>query len=60
MKLTKLQQEFFDLLCDDVDVVSVFETEEEILAWQEALVADIRTMNAAELRHNLKVWKECK
>lgn len=51
--LSKLQQEFFDL------VLAGFETDhsedEEFLA---ALEKDISGMNAAELRHNIKVWKE--
>jgi len=46
--MTALQQQLFELLkseCDDTLTES-------------ALIADIQAMNAAELRHNIKVFEE--
>ena len=61
--LSKLQQELFDLVADFVyndgetyDACMVgYETWEDYLA---DLAENIASMNAAELRHNIKVWKE--
>lgn len=56
--LTPLQAEFLDLLEDDPDVIKVFETEEEYVDWRNAIIVDIKKMNAAELRQNIKAFKE--
>lgn len=53
--MTPLQQEFFDMVVADMDFPF---TEEELEEFKAALEIDIRGMNAAELRHNIKVWKE--
>ena len=47
--MTPLQQELFDLSKDGLDTVCYTE---------EQLEADIKTLNAAELRHNIRVFKE--
>ena len=46
--MTDLQQKLYDMLEDELDL----EIEKKCLA------GDIRTMNASELRHNIKVFKE--
>ena len=53
--LSPLQQELFDELADTLDGMP------ESIAEQEGqeLAASIKTMNASELRHNLKVFREC-
>lgn len=61
-KLGKLQQEFFDLVIhfveNDPSTLAVIETEQEWDSYVEALKKDISGMNAAELRHNIKIWRE--
>lgn len=53
--LSKLQQEFYDLVAKDmVDEIGPDELEDLL----EDLKKDIKTMNAAELRHNIKVWRD--
>lgn len=47
--LTPLQQELFDLTQPCLDTVEV--TDEE-------LIRDIKSLNAAELRHNIRVFKD--
>ena len=60
MKLSPLQQEFYDLIVQSAeeDLAGTIETEEEWTWFYEALVLDIKSMNAAELRHNIKVFTE--
>jgi len=52
--LSPLQKEFLDVLMSDSDIVQCYTQEEEF----ELLYADLRRMNAAELRQNIKVFKE--
>lgn len=47
--LTPLQRELFDLYSPEI---GKYVDEED-------MVADIKRMNAAELRHHIKVLKEC-
>jgi len=54
IKLSPLQQELFDYLVDELDDGSGTVRQED----GTALARDISTMNAAQLRHNLKVFKE--
>ena len=60
--LTKLQQEFFDLVLDfvenDPSTMSAIENEEDWTSYIAGLKKDISGMNAAELRQNIKVWKD--
>lgn len=56
--LTPLQAEFLNVLEDDPDIVGNLDTEEEYLSWRNSIIADIKKMNAAELRQNIKVFKE--
>lgn len=53
-KLSPLQQEFFEVLMSDPDIVKAYTIEEEF----ELLKGDIKHMNAAELRQNIKAFKE--
>jgi len=53
--LTPLQQELYDELADTFDGMPEAIAEKE----GKELAASIRTMNAAELRHNIKVFREC-
>ena len=56
MGLSPLQQELYDELEDTLenDLGYIDEVEAQKLA------DDISTMNAAELRHNLRVFRDCK
>lgn len=62
MRLSKLQQEFYDLVFEfvtnDPETLAAIEAEEDFESYLRGLERDIRGMNAAELRHNIKVWKE--
>lgn len=62
MQLSKLQQEFYNLVIDfvenDPDTLASIEAEEDWDSYVKGLKKDIKTMNAAELRHNIKLWKE--
>ena len=54
--MTKLQKELYDLvLAGMTDQIP----DEDWEFYCEGLERDIKTMNAAELRHNIKVFKEC-
>ena len=57
--LTDLQQQLYDQLADDV--AQATENMPDVTAEAECkeLADSIKTMNAAELRHNIKVFKEC-
>ena len=61
-KLSPLQQQFYDLVVsfaeNDPATMAVIEAEEEWETYLEGLKRDIKKMNAADLRHNIKVWKE--
>lgn len=54
MNLSPLQQEFLDVLLDDPDLCSSVESDE---SWN-GIITDIKRMNAAELRQNIKAFKE--
>lgn len=60
--MTKLQQELYDLILvgiqDDPLVMNQFDTDDTWEVYCRTLEADIKTMNAAELRHNIKVFKD--
>lgn len=58
--MSPLQAEFLNVLEDDPDVVSVLDTEEEYASWRITIIKDIQKMNAAELRQNIKAFKEAK
>lgn len=60
--LSKLQQELFDLMVDAIDsdpiVYAQCDSPEELERFFADLKKDISGMNAAELRQNIKIWKE--
>ena len=63
VKLGKLQEEFFTVVADEV--YNDGQTYDECVArygsWEaylEALRGDIKTMNAAQISRELKLWKE--
>ena len=60
--LSKLQQELFDLVIafveNDADTIAAIESEDTWENYIRGLKKDISGMNAAELRHNIKLWKE--
>lgn len=62
MELTKLQEELFVLVADFVyNDGQTYEECTKDCTWEEyceALKKNIKTMNAAELRHNIKLWKD--
>lgn len=62
MELSKLQKEFYDMLVADAEADPKFYTDcdspEELEQFYQDLAKDIKSMNAAELRHNIKVWKD--
>jgi hypothetical protein len=62
MKLSKLQQELFDLMVkaieEDFQCYTDCDSPEELESWFEDLAKDISSMNAIDLRQNIKVWKE--
>ena len=62
MKLSKLQQEFYNMVkefvLNDPETLAKIEAEEDWYAYLEGLRRDIAGMNAAELRHNIKVWRD--
>lgn len=53
--LTPLQQELYDELADTLDGMPEAIAEKE----GQELAASIQKLNAAELRHNIKVFREC-
>ena len=60
--LSKLQQEFYDLVIEgaEEDIKALLD-DSDWSSWEkycEALKKDISGMNAAELRRNIKLWKE--
>lgn len=61
--LSILQRELFDLMKDQLTSGGLGEYVEgvdssNIDAFLAELEKDVSTMNASELRHNIKVWKE--
>lgn len=57
--LSKLQKEFYDLVKKDLETGLIeFVPGVTLESFLEDLEKDISGMNAAELRHNIKVWKE--
>ena len=57
-ELTPLQAQFLDILENDPDIIAPLETEEEYIDWRQSVIADIKRMNASELRQNIKAFKE--
>jgi hypothetical protein len=57
--MTPLQRELYDLMSDRQFIEGwVLVENEGYEQFCEMLKKDIKKMNAAELRHNIKVWKE--
>lgn len=62
VELSPLQQEFYNIVkefvLNDPETLAKIEAEEDWYSYLEGLRRDIKGMNAAELRHNIKVWKD--
>ena len=60
--LSKFQQELFDIMVDVIDSDPIcyagVDSPEELERFFDGLKKDISGMNAAELRQNIKIWKE--
>lgn len=60
--LSPLQQQFYDLVVafieNDAATMARIENEQDYSSYLEGLRRDISSMNAAELRQNIKVWKD--
>ena len=60
--LSPLQEEFFKLVVEGIEAdpvtMEIITTEEEWDAYIKALRKDISTMDAIDLRKNIKIWKE--
>jgi len=54
IELTPLQQQLFDEILDNADGMGYECNSIEM----DDIAKDIKTMNAADLRHNIKVFKE--
>ncbi len=52
--LSPLQKEFLDVLMEDSDIAKCYTCEEEM----EPLIADIKKMDAIDLRQNIKAFRE--
>ena len=52
--LSPLQREFLDVLMSDPDIARCYTEEEEM----NSLLADVRKMDAIDLRQNIKAFKE--
>jgi len=60
--LSKLQQEFYALVVAGVQedglVTEIMDSPEKLAAYYADLRKDISTMDAVDLRKNIKLWKE--
>jgi hypothetical protein len=57
--MTPLQREFFDMVvADSRETIKPLLDEKDWQEFKASLEIDVSGMNAAELRHNIKVWKE--